>query len=458
MTLTMNQSVNGGTNWIFPMLQNDEILACMNELGIPMILNDLEKPSSGKMQLVYSAFADILMGITKQYFDSAVDACATEMDHFDIYADSLLLMLFYQHLYKLMREVGFPQFSLGDITKPDALRVRRILSAIINFAKFREEQLEVYDKFTAKASAYQTKHDDLLEQNEELIRRVEELKIRRVREEPLVAQARTTNEALTNELYELKRIEGQTMAEYDKLKVEKQEITAKLDSNAIMRQNRERELQKIRSRIVHSPEKLKQQLQDMSSSLSNEKQFLNDKGKKSRELNAKVDILTSLESDVQSCIKLMEECESELARVDGAHKRVIHLEELVDQKRLEVRELSVRDSQLQRQLTNAEEKLSRATRQLESKRETTRARMSRITEERRVVQEDRMQIDIEMDKKKALIESMQAKINELKEEVTAEVERVNAQFAILSNHVDLYMKEVQQTMNQSEIVSSVGLS
>lgn len=434
------------------MLQNDEILACMNELGIPMVMGDLEKPTPGKMQLVYSAFADILMGVTKDYFETSVEACSNEADHFDIYADSLLLMVFYQHLHKLMREVGFPHFSLQDITKPDALRVRRILSAIINFAKFREEQLEVYDKFTAKASAYQTKHDELLEQNEDSIRRVEELKVRRIKDEPLVAQARATNEALTNELYDLKRIEGQTMAEYDKLKVEKQEITSRLDNNAIMRQNTEREIQKIRSRIVHSPEKLKQQLADMSSSLINEKQFLNDKGKKTRELNAKVDILTSLEINVLSCVKLLEECDSELARVDSAHKRVVHLEEQVDQKRLEVRELSVRDTQLQRQLTNAEEKLSRANRQLESKRESTRTRMAKITEERRIVQEDRMQIDIEMDKKKALIESMQGKIMELREEVAAEVDGVNAQFGILSGHVDLYMKEVQLTMDQSAIV------
>lgn len=337
----MNQSVNGGTNWIFPMLQNDEILACMNELGIPMVISDLEKPSPGKMQLVYSAFADILMGVTKEFFDTSIEACSNEADHFDIYADSLLLMVFYQHLQKLMREVGFPQFCLQDITKPDALRVRRILSAIINFAKFREEQLEVYDKFTAKATTYQTKHDELLAQNEACVKRVEGLKIRRIQEEPLVAKARATNEALTNELYELKRVEGQTMAEYDKLKMEKQEITTRLDHNAILRQNTEREIQKTRSRIVHSPEKLRQQLEDMSNSLQNEKQFLNDKGKKTRELNAKVDILATLESDIQSCIKLMEECESELARVDGAHKRVVHLEEMVDQKRLEVRELSV---------------------------------------------------------------------------------------------------------------------
>ncbi|KAJ8608550.1 hypothetical protein MRB53_039604 [Persea americana] len=388
----------------------------MNELGIPLSKEDLEKPSAGKMQVVYSAFADIIMGVTKEYFEASVDA-------------------------------------LQDIIKPDAKRVRRILSAIINFAKFREERLEVYEKFTGKASEYHTKLEDLTIQNEHLTKRVEELKIRRIQEEPLVAQARAVNEGLTNELYDLKRIEGQTMTEYDRLKSEKAELTTRLDNNSLLRQNTEREIQKIRSRIVHSPEKLKQQLIDMTSSLSNEKQYLSDKGKKSRELVAKIDILTQLESDVQSCIKLMEECESELNRVEGAHKKVVQSEENVEQKRLEVRELSVRDTQLQRQLTNAEDKLARATRQLEAKREATRARMAKITEERKVVQEDRMQIDIAMDKKKALIESMQSKIFELREEIQAEVDSVNNEFAKLRGHVELYMDEVDTAISNSRIIA-----
>ena len=46
----------------------------------------------------------------------------------------------------LMTLVGITDFSIRDIIKPDATRVKKILSAIINFAKFREEQLPVFDK------------------------------------------------------------------------------------------------------------------------------------------------------------------------------------------------------------------------------------------------------------------------------------------------------------------------
>ena len=75
-----------------------------------MVKDDLDKPTTGKMQIVYSAFADIIMGVTKEYFDAAVEACQSENEHYEIYSDSLLLMIFYQHLHLLMKKVGFPEF------------------------------------------------------------------------------------------------------------------------------------------------------------------------------------------------------------------------------------------------------------------------------------------------------------------------------------------------------------
>lgn len=55
---------------------------------------------------------------------------------------------------------------LQDIYKPDSARLRRHLSAVINFAKFREEKLVAYtemqgriDELAAQAAAAQAAHD-----------------------------------------------------------------------------------------------------------------------------------------------------------------------------------------------------------------------------------------------------------------------------------------------------------
>jgi kinetochore protein Nuf2 len=50
-----------------------------------------------------------------------------------------------------MNVVGILDFSIRDLIKPDPTRVKAILSAIINFVKFREEQSNVLDKYVERS-------------------------------------------------------------------------------------------------------------------------------------------------------------------------------------------------------------------------------------------------------------------------------------------------------------------
>lgn len=67
-----------------------------------------------------------------------------------------------------MVEVGIDDFNLKDLIRPEGPRLRIILSAIINFAKFREEQLGVFEDFSKKA-------EELVEQRNKLAAREAEL-------------------------------------------------------------------------------------------------------------------------------------------------------------------------------------------------------------------------------------------------------------------------------------------
>lgn len=52
------------------------------------------------------------------------------------------------HSHKLLSTSGITDFTLNDVNKPDPKRLRRNLSAIINFAKFREDRQPGYVEFT----------------------------------------------------------------------------------------------------------------------------------------------------------------------------------------------------------------------------------------------------------------------------------------------------------------------
>lgn len=436
-------------SWVYPLLKPDEIIVCMNELAIPLTMEDLQKPTASKMQIVYTAFADIIMGVTKEHFDASLAACElaeTSPDHFDIYADSVLLVMFYRELRVLMTEVGFPEFALADVTKPEPKRVRRILSAIINFAKFREERIEVYESFTAKAGAYAQRLDDLHVQRAELGERLARADRRRQEEAPLVADAQAAIEEVVADLRKLKEVEVERTREMDVLKQEKDALRTTLEDLQRQLQEGAREKARIEARIVVSPEKLRDRLAQMSEALVNERRVLSDKGKEQRELVAKADLLDSLEGDVQSCIRLMEECEAELVKVEAAQKRVAQSEEQANDQRHEVRELTKREEQLRRKLANAEDKLARARRQLESKREAARDRMARTKLEHQVVNEERATADNEIARKMRQIETFEAKMRAIRADALAEQHEVNNEIAKLKAHVGHYIKEASRAM------------
>lgn len=76
----------------FPNLKNSDIVLCMQVLGLPFSEEDLQKPTPQRMQMVYEAFADILMGYTRDTFDANVRACANEVENFVCFHMSMLIL------------------------------------------------------------------------------------------------------------------------------------------------------------------------------------------------------------------------------------------------------------------------------------------------------------------------------------------------------------------------------
>jgi kinetochore protein Nuf2 len=175
-------------------------------------------------------------------------------------------------------------------------------------------------------------------------------------------------------------------------------------------QNTKQDIVKTRARIVTSPEKLKLAISEMSSSLMSEKSSVSSLSAKQRELQSRIDVMGVIEGDIQSCIKLMEECETELTKVDEQARKLARHREQLEGKQLEMKEVDVKEQQLLRQLANAEDKLSRVKRTAVSKREAAQKKMQSIRDEYNVMAQERAQRMQEMDKKKAMIEQTEKKV------------------------------------------------
>ncbi|KAJ1962598.1 kinetochore-associated Ndc80 complex subunit nuf2, partial [Dimargaris xerosporica] len=212
------------TSYIFPTLKPSEILQCMNDLQIPFTEEDLAKPTALRMQMAYEAFIDIFMGITAEQFENSEAQLANLVEHPNIYTNSAQLIIFSRHIGRLMREVGIDDFSLRDILKPEPGRVRKIISAVINFAKFREEQMVIYDKYVNQADELAQELEQLQNEQQELQDQISQAKHRRAQDEPQIQKTRDKNTALLEEIKQCLGVQESLVSEVNGLRSEYKEL------------------------------------------------------------------------------------------------------------------------------------------------------------------------------------------------------------------------------------------
>ncbi|KAJ3092285.1 kinetochore-associated Ndc80 complex subunit nuf2 [Quaeritorhiza haematococci] len=434
----------GKPSYSFPTLKPPEIVNCMADLSIPFSEEDLVRPQPHRILGAYENLADILMGVTREQYSQPSFAVMEILEYPDLHQESISLMAFYRQLYKLMTEVGVDAFSLRDVIKPEPGPLRRILSAVINFAKFREERMVFFEQCTQKTEEINERKHVLEQQNQDLAEKVNSIRLRQAEQEPMAQKLREVNMSLTNDLRELKKQQTTLTSEIDNLKKQKNELNDKLANNQFLLVNCKQDCNRLKSRIVHSPEKLKQALQDMSNTLSNEKTNVASLEKKARELQSKMDAMTAVEQDVSGCITLMDDCLAERKKYEAAGAKLVADREKIDKKQAEIRDLNVREQQLKRQLNNTTERIARLQKHQSTKQEAIEGKLKSLREEYRMLLNERANNQVQIDGNNKMISDLEEKIAELRRIMEIDEANVQNDLARLRSQLDIYQNQLRQ--------------
>ena len=298
-----------------------------------------------------------------------------------------------------MTVVGINDFSLKDFIKPTPERMRRILSAVINFAKFREEQLSEFEKYTSETvrnpslacfatlqkinvfclycfpQEQLTEKKHILEQeNHGLAEKLHTARLQRAEEEPTIQKLDAEILSLTTEVNQLNKEQNAMQKDFSSIKTTATELTNKLvtapsfypsfplnffcgfhcsfssflstviqtsqtDSLAELRQTGA----KLSSQIVESPEKLKQTLLDLETNMTAESDAVQVLEKNSRDLQLKIDSFSQVEVDVDKSMSLMEEAEVEMRKLQDSQHKVSSTHDSLSQKTIEHKELCLKE-------------------------------------------------------------------------------------------------------------------
>jgi kinetochore protein Nuf2 len=313
---------------------------CLTELKIVFTAEDLRTPMPTKVQYLFETFVLEMMGLRREVVEPIAQALSEDQQYPEVHYDSLVFLAFYRSLVQLMESAGISDFTFDDITKPTTERLRLILSSVINMFRFKSERMPVIERYLEKSDSITETVEKLCIENDDLARRLEELKAQRKREEPAIEEALEENRKLAGELRGLKQKETLRTMESDKVKQEKSSHISALKNFRYLVETNQRECQKLQPYIVDSPEKLQQVIGDLGKTLQKEREAVDNAERQARALKISADSFSIVEADVTSCIKLMEDCEKEMIKQDEIVRKVQRQQEVLQEKDTEAKELT----------------------------------------------------------------------------------------------------------------------
>eukprot|EP00878_Enallax_costatus_P013072 GHUV01013660.1.p1 GENE.GHUV01013660.1~~GHUV01013660.1.p1 ORF type:complete len:449 (+),score=217.15 GHUV01013660.1:423-1769(+) len=432
----------------FPILENDELLPCMEEMEIPLTAAQLAKPTYDVVGPLFESVLISLTGVTREELNQPLFAAIDAFEYPELHDESIAARNFFRHLVKLMSACGVKDFGIKDIYKPETARLRRHLSAVINFAKFREEKLVAYSEMSAELDVLaeeQQKLQEVLAQKQAEKQRM--LDKRAAQQEEAsgvlaeVAELTAQNQALNKQFMalagEVKGLKAQCNSSADQAQAEKFELLAAKQEN-----------DRLNDQIVQSPEKFQRQLVELTAAVEAERNQVEEADRQCSELAARQEMVGKVDKEVAKCIELMAELESAVATKKQHSRTVKELKENISGAQLDAGDLEQQQQHLKRQLATLADRIKRLESQAAVKKEAMESSIEEQLRDKEAVQAENAAQQALILQHEAETRAVSEKTSELKQKHQTAVAGLLKRYMQLRNEVTKYNKSLEAVMSQ----------
>mmetsp|Transcript_67091 Transcript_67091/g.98159 ORF Transcript_67091/g.98159 Transcript_67091/m.98159 type:complete len:441 (-) Transcript_67091:272-1594(-) len=426
----------------FPTLENREILECMSELGCTISEEQLTKPSPDHIMRVMEQLLDLFMGFSADDNAQIKFSGMDVFDHPEIHEFSVGQLAFHRSIIKLMRASGVFDFELRDISFPQYARLRKLFSAVINFAKFREEKVATFEQFVESTEALQNKKTEVDMRFEQLNVQLSQLRAQRKQEEPIIHELHVENEKMEEQIRGLNQQQSMLKTKIHDMKQIRQEASDKRDHDQFAILNLRAEISKLQNLVVRSPERVKKEIAEMSNTYETDNEILRDMDDKLQTLRTKVDGLNKTEKDVSKLIKQLKDVEEHMGKLKVASKEVKRLQGSVQESDDEIRDLSAQEASLQRQLHNASARAAELEARQRLKREAADREMERWRTAQNEADKDNTHVSEEVEKLEEAARQMDRRLHDLQTHEQSEELKYAEEQELVEDKVRAYNRRV----------------
>ncbi|CAK7898608.1 kinetochore protein Nuf2p [[Candida] anglica] len=447
----------------FPLLDFKEISICLQSCNFRASEELVSKPSSSYIRTLFEQVLDSFLGVTTeniakkaQLLNNSKDQNVDEsIDQDDDTTNSIKLLIQHRIMFQFLNDCGVYDFTLMDIMRPEPFRIRRILSAIVNYAKFREEHsidceelLGISEANLEKLNKVTTNKTQL---NDKILRLKRKLEIDDTNNKKAsLKQINSYNSKIENELKKLKKAQELLTLEHTKYKNEKLRLIEKLEDHNYLIIESNKELEKLKSYLMSNPGVISKVITDLKLNLETDQQRIGELEQQNRNLSVSSESFQLVEQELKHLFRILEEILNDLSKEEQSLDKLTRYQEFMDQQILEASDLNRQTQQLTRQLNNIEEKINRLREQSRERSETSKRQLSSLNESYLELSNERKEKEQELDVKRTYISDLEKKMTMIKKEYQDEVKDAHLGVERLNAHVKLYLTEMGKKVEMKD--------
>lgn len=458
---------------LFPLLDFKEISICLQSCDFIANEELVSRPTSQYIKTLLEQFLDSFMGLSTDNINGMVrdvnkndlsmtrtqDAEMEEdqengeslMEDDDDITSSVRLILLHRGAYEFFLICGINDFTLMDIMRPEPQRIRRILSAVVNYARFREENSVECEKLVSISEGNLEKLKSAQSENSRLSNQINDLKYKIEANETdggnkkaTLKQINTYNSKLENELKKLKKNQEILTLEHSKYKDEKRRLIEKLEDHNYLIMESNKELDKLKSYLLSNPEIVTKIIEDLKTNLSEYQTNLTDLELKNKNMTISIESFQLVEQELKNLFRILEEVLNDLTKEETSLDKLTKYQEFKEQQNLTLNDLNRQIQQITRQLNNTEEKIKRLRHQSSERSEASKQKLISLKDGYDTLVKERKVKEQELNKKKDFISELETKMNGERNNFQIELRNAELAVAKLNSHVKLYLTEMNK--------------
>ncbi|KDO35503.1 hypothetical protein SPRG_00350 [Saprolegnia parasitica CBS 223.65] len=434
------------STYSFPVLKMSDLFLHLKGMNITFVEDDIRNCEPSAVRRVIEDFILVIMGIGKDELCQPALSGLSALEYPQLHEDSIPEIAYYRTACRLTLAAGVNDFGWADVQKPTLKRVRRILSALINFTRFKEERTTFLAQYEKKTDDELRLRQEAEDENAALRRQLDELRARQANEAPALQQVMEECVVLEGEINVLNKRQAVLRHENAGMKNQSNQLRDDYASVqfAVLEANKTTE--RLQSKIVSSPARFKSEISDIAVQVDASKEELDLLDRRTTELQMTHDVFARADKETNKAIELMQETEVDTARCKAEKDNVKAQHQLIEESYNKAKHAVAHHARLQKLLQQRKEQLEQYKLQGSKKMQAAEHALESALNDLGQRQEKTRGIEVAISTKQQSAQELQRKMQQEQKEYEHRLREMEETFIQMEMQVKAYNRSLLQVM------------